>query len=228
MTLPDWKDIAGIFQSTATSPPAVLVAGFCLAVIVGGLLAYRRYRAKQNSYAHIETSAEISFLGQQDNYWIVELRVILNNKGKAQHKIHKFRFDLNAIGADDPIDASKKGGGRVNFGNEIAKGSFVPRGYAYCVIGPAVTATYTYVARVPEWATFLILHCRFDYNPGFSHWMEKAVQVPRSTALLNQRDDDAHFADSSLQPGRSSGADAPADEAFTTQHWAESRVLRDA
>jgi hypothetical protein len=165
----------------------VLVAGLCLAVIVGGLLAYRRYRAKQNSYAHIETSAEISFLGQQDNFWIVELRVILNNKGKAQHKIHKFRFDLNAIGADDPIDASKKGGGRVNFGNEIAKGSFVPRGYAYCVIGPAVTATYTYVARVPEWATFLMLHCRFDYNPGFSHWMEKAVQVPRSTALLDRR-----------------------------------------
>ena len=45
MTLPDWKDIAGIFQSTAT-PPAVLVAGLCLAVIVGGLLAYRRRRAK--------------------------------------------------------------------------------------------------------------------------------------------------------------------------------------
>jgi hypothetical protein len=227
MTLPDWKDIAGIFQSTAT-PPAVLVAGLCLAVIVGGLLAYRRYRAKQNSYAHIETSAEISFLGQQDNFWIVELRVILNNKGKAQHKIHKFRFDLNAIGADDPIDASKKGGGRVNFGNEIAKGSFVPRGYAYCVIGPAVTATYTYVARVPEWATFLLLHCRFDYNPGFSHWMEKAVQVPRSTALLDQRYDDAHFADSSIQPSKSSGANAPADEAFATQRWAESRELRDA
>ena len=227
MTLPDWKDIAGIFQSTAT-PPAVLVAGLCLAVIVGGLLAYRRYRAKQNSYAHIETSAEISFLGQQDNFWIVELRVILNNKGKAQHKIHKFRFDLNAIGADDPIDASKKGGGRVNFGNEIAKGSFVPRGYAYCVIGPAVTATYTYVARVPQWATFLMLHCRFDYNPGFSHWMEKAVQVPKSTALLDQRHDDAQFADSSLQPGRSSGANAPADEAFATQRWSESRELRDA
>jgi hypothetical protein len=228
MTLPDWKDIAGIFPSTAPPPPTMLVAGFCLLVIVGALLAYRRHRAKQSSYADIETSAEISFLGQQDNFWIVELKAILNNKGKAQRKIHKFRFDLHAIDADDPIEASKKSGGRVNFANEIAKGSFVPRGYAYCVVGPSVKATYCYVARVPESATFLILHCRFDYNPSFSHSMEKAVQVPRSTALLDQRDDDAQFAGSSLQPGRSPGADAPADKAFATQRWAEARELRDA
>ena len=228
MTLPDWKDIAGIFPSTAPPLPTVLVAGFCLAAIVGGLLAYRRYRAKQSVFADIETSAEISFLGQQDNFWIVELKAVLNNKGKAQRKVHKFRFDLHAILADDPIDASKKSGGRVNFGNEIARGSFVPRGYAYCVVGPLVTATYTYVARVPQQATFLILHCRFDYHPGFSHTMEKAVQVPRSTALLDRRQDDAQFADSSLQPGRSSGADAPADKAFASHRWTESRELRDA
>ncbi len=91
MTLPDWKDIAGIFPSTATPPPTVLVAGFCLAAMVGGLWAYRRYRAKQSSYADIETSAEISFLGQQDNFWIVELKAILNNKAKAQRKISQIQ-----------------------------------------------------------------------------------------------------------------------------------------
>jgi hypothetical protein len=228
MTLPDWKDIAGIFPSTAPPPSIVLLAAFCLAVIVGGLWAYRRYRAKQSSYADIETSAEISFLGQQDSFWIVELKAVLNNKGRAQRKIHKFRFDLHAIHADDPIDASKKSGGRVNFANEVAKGTFVPRGYAYCVVGPMVTATYTYVVRVPDWATFLILHCRFDYHPGFSHSMEKAVQVPRSAALLGRRYDAAHFAASSLQPDRSSGADAPADEAFATPSLAKLRELRDA
>ena len=228
MTLPDWKDIAGIFPSTASPPPTMLVAGLCLLVIVGGLLAYRRHRAKQSSYADIETSAEISFLGQQDSFWIVELKAVLNNKGRAQRKIHKFRFDLHAIHADDPIDASKKSGGRVNFANEVAKGTFVPRGYAYCVVGPMVTATYTYVVRVPDWATFLILHCRFDYHPGFSHSMEKAVQVPRSAALLGRRYDAAHFAASSLQPDRSSGADAPADEAFATPSLAKLRELRDA
>ena len=226
MTLSDWKDIAGFFQSPVTPSPTVLVAGFGLAVLAGGLLAYRRYRAKASSYAHIETSMEISFLGQQDSFWIVELKATLNNKGNVQRKIHKFRFDLNAIHADDPIDASTRG--QVNFTNEIAKGSFVPRGYAYCVVGPTVTATYTYVARVPEWATFLILQCWFDYNPGFSHLMKKAVQVPRSTALIERSKAEAEFAASTIQPRASSSDGAAAEEAFLARHRGEARELRDA
>jgi hypothetical protein len=226
MTLSDWKDVAGNFQSAVTPPPSVLVAGLCLAVLVGGLLAYRRYRAKESSYAHIETSLEISFLGQQNGFWIVELKAILNNKGNVQRRIHKFRFDVHAIHADDPIDANTRG--QVNFTNEIAKGSFVPRGYAYCVVGPSVTATYTYVARVPEWATFLILHCWFDYNPGFSHLMKRAVQVPRSTALLDNSNAEAPFAASSIQPRASSGADAPAEEAVLGHRRGQARELRNA
>jgi hypothetical protein len=217
-------NIAGIFFSTEP-PLAVPVAGLCLAVMIGGFLAYRRYRAKESSYAHIETSAEISFIGQQDNFWIVELKAILNNKGRIQRRIHKFRFDLNAIHADDAIDVSKKWGGQVNFANEIAKGSFVPRGYAYCVVGPSVTATYSYVARVPQWATFIVLHCWFDYNPGFSHWIEKAVQVPSPAVLIERRRGDAQFAGSSIQPGRMPGVDAAAEEAVPAR---AQRELRDA
>jgi hypothetical protein len=227
MTPPSWNPVGTILPIT-DSPLAVPVAGLCLAAIVVGLLAYRRYRAKESSYAHIETSAEILFIGQQDNFWIVELKAILNNKGKLQRRIHGFRFDLNAIHADDAIEVSKKWGGQVNFANEIAKGSFVPPGYAYCVVGPSVTATYSYVARVPHWATFLVLHCWFDYNPGFSHWFEKAVQVPPSTALVEKRYQDAPLVGNSIQPGRLPVASAPADQAFATQRLDESRELRNA
>jgi hypothetical protein len=227
MTPTNWNAIAAILP-TADSPLTVPVAGLCLAVVIAGFLAYRRYRARESSYAHIETTAEISFIGQQDNFWIVELKATLNNKGNVQRRIHGFRFDLNAIHADDAIDVSKKWGGQVNFANEIAKGSFVPPGYAYCVVGPLVAASYCYVARVPQWATFLILHCWFDYNPGFSHWFEKAVQVPTSTARLDRRYDDVSFAGSSLQPGRLPGVGAPADQAFATPGRVESGELRTA
>jgi len=227
MTPANWNAIATIWP-TADSPLTVPVAGLCLVLVIAGFLAYRRYRARESSYARIETSAEISFIGQQDNFWIVELKATLNNKGNVQRRIHGFRFDLNAIHADDAIDVSKKWGGQVNFANEIAKGSFVPPGYAYCVVGPSVAATYSYVARVPQWATFLILHCWFDYNPGFSHWFEKAVQVPTSTAPLDRRYDGAAFTGSSLQPGRLPSVGAPADQAFVTPRRVESGELRTA
>jgi hypothetical protein len=226
MTPANWNAIAAIFPA-ADSRLAVPIAALFLAVLIGGLLAYRRYKARESSYAHIETSAEISFIGQQDNFWVVELKAILNNKGRVQRRIHGFRFDLNAIHADDTIDVSKKWGGQVNFANEIAKGSFIPPGYAYCVVGPSVMATYSYVARVPQWATFVILHCWFDYNPGFSHWFEKAVQVPTTTAPLDRRSADTPFAASSLQPGRLPGTGASADQPFaTTPQGSESGELR--
>jgi hypothetical protein len=245
MTLPDWNDIARIFQSTVTpiaaAPAALPVAGLCLAAIVGGLLAYRwgyrtahrRYGTRESDYPQIESSMEISFIGQQDHYWIVELKAVLNNKGKVPHKVHKFRFDLDALYADDPVDVGKKWAGQVNFNNEIAKGSFIPKGYAYCVVGPSVASTYSYVARVPDWATFLIFHCWFDYGPGFSHWMRKAVQVPKSTTTLEKPDAAASFAGSSIQPGRSSAAPADetaaaTDEPRPARRLSELHELRDA
>jgi hypothetical protein len=178
MTLADCKDIAAIFQSTITP----------VALIVGGIWAYRRYVIEAKNLAHIETSADIIFVGQQGDFWIVELLAILNNRGNVQHKIEKFAFDLNAIFSDDPIEVSEKWGGQLNFPHEIARGSFLPESFRYFFVGPSVTAKYSYVARVPKSATHLILHCRFDYvdRPRSSHTMEKTVRVPKPTKLMQR------------------------------------------
>jgi hypothetical protein len=170
MTLVDLKDVATIFQSIITPT----------ALIIGGLWAYRRYGVEAKNLAHIETSADIVFIGQQGDFSIVELLAILNNKGNVQHKIEKFTFDLNALHSDDPIEVSDRWGGQVNFPHEIAKGSFLPKSFQYFFVGPSVTAKYSYIARVPKSATYLIFHCRFDYvdRRGSSHTMEKTVRVP--------------------------------------------------
>ncbi|WP_426524157.1 hypothetical protein [Bradyrhizobium sp. McL0615] len=174
MLLADWKNLAAIFQSIVTP----------LALVIGGWWAYRRYIVEESNFPHIETSAEISLIGQQGDFWIVELVAVLNNKGKVQHKIEKFAFDLNALYENDPIDVSKKWAGQINFPHEIAKGSFIPKSFQYFVVGPSVTARYSYIARVPASATYLILHCSFDYadGRGFSHTMEKTIQVPAHVA----------------------------------------------
>ena len=210
MTQSDWKDIAGTFPSTI-SIVAALIAGCCL--IAGFVLVYRRYGGKgrfgvkEAGNAQIETAADIAFIGQQGRFWIVELTAILNNKGPTQHKIHEFWFQLDAIDAGDPIDVSKKWGGQVNFGTEVAKASFIPRGYSYCVIGPSVSARYSYVARVPESASFLALRCWLNYGRGFSNWVDKTVQVPKTAARLDKRYDRMPFASGALQPDPS-GSDA--------------------
>lgn len=169
-TVANFKDIASIFQSLVTP----------IGLIVAGVWAYRRYVLEDSRYPHIETSAEIEFIGRQGNFWIVELRAILVNKGKVQHKIEKFGFDLNAIYGGSSVGTSDDWGGQVDFPHKEARGSFLPKSFKYFVIGPSVTAKYSHIAKVPKKASFLILHCWFDYcdDRGFSHSMEKTVAVP--------------------------------------------------
>lgn len=170
LTLADLKDVTSIVQSFVTA----------LALIIGGVWAYRRYVVEENRFPHIETSAEINFVGLHGDYWIVELRAVLNNKGKVQHKIAKFGFDLNALFSGDNVDPSSEWGGQINFPHEIAKGSLLPRSLKNFVIGPGVTAKYSFVTRVPRHAAYVLLHCWFDYcdGRGYRHAMESTARVP--------------------------------------------------
>ncbi|MCA1432801.1 hypothetical protein I6F33_07400 [Bradyrhizobium sp. BRP20] len=169
MDIKYWATVAELIQHVITPG----------ALIVGGIWAYRRYIVEESNYPHIETSAEISFIGQQGDVWIVEVIAVLTNKGKVPHKVQKFGFDLAAIYADEIVDVSKKHDGQVNFPHRVAKASFLGD-FEYYTVGPSLVAKYSYVARVPKKATFLILHCSFNYadGRGFSHSMEKTVRVP--------------------------------------------------
>src|SRR5688500_17146592 len=88
------KNLMAALQSLAT------VVSF----IVGGIWVYRRYIRQQEKYPNIEFSADINFIGEQADWWIVELIGVIENKGKAQHKMEEFNFDLNALYSKDQID----------------------------------------------------------------------------------------------------------------------------
>jgi hypothetical protein len=168
-TLANFKDAAAIFQSVPTP----------LARVVGGIWAYKKYILAESSYPHIESSADIVLIGQQDEYWLVELVGYLENKGSVQHKIRKFEFDLNALLKDDVIKTSEKWGNQVDFPHAVASESFKPRTTDFFFIDPGVKAKYSYVTRVPLQATFLIFHCWFEYDDKrhCGHTAERTVSI---------------------------------------------------
>jgi len=95
-TLANLKDMADVFQSVAT-PTALVIAG---------IWAYKKYVVEGSKYPHIQSSAAMDFIGQQGGYWIVELRAVLENKGKVEHRIADFGFDLNAIFSSEQVAVS--------------------------------------------------------------------------------------------------------------------------
>ena len=91
-------------------------------------------------------------------------------------------FDLNALYSEDNIEVSIDWGGQVNFPNSVVEGSFLPQRLKFFFVDPGTKAKYSYVARVPKHATFLILHSSFKYfdKREYVHTAEKSVEVPKS------------------------------------------------
>lgn len=172
MCIEDWANIASILQSIVT-------AG---ALVVGGIWTYLKFIRQQEKYPNIEFLADINLIGKQDDHWIAEIIATIENKGKAQHKMSNFEFDLNALFSNDKVELTEKWGNQVNFPHRIAEGSFIPPDLDFFFIDPGTKAKYSHITRVPNDVTFAILHCWFTYSDerSYSHTAEKTLKIPIS------------------------------------------------
>jgi hypothetical protein len=171
MTFENFNHLAGGIESMAT----------VAALIVGGYWTYTRFIKQRENFAFIEFTVDINFIGKQSGWRIVELIAYLENKGKVQHEFQDLSFELEALFANDPVGTSEQFGGQEFFPHPLARGPWVPKGEYF--IEPSIRAKYSYVARVPEKASFLILHGKFTYlNQSAWHTAERTVQVPSVTA----------------------------------------------
>ncbi|MCL6262983.1 hypothetical protein [Craterilacuibacter sp. RT1T] len=165
----DWNEIAKLFQSLVTTT----------SILIGGMWVYLKYVRQQERYPNIESSAEIKLIGVQGGYWIAEIVATVENKGKTQHRMYDFFFNMFAISADDPVNTDPRWNGQVNFPHEVVTGSFLPKQYKFFYVDPGVTAKYSYIARIPVNYSFVILHWYFMYgdNRKFKHVAECTIQL---------------------------------------------------
>ncbi|HRL76326.1 MAG TPA: hypothetical protein PLC86_11390 [Candidatus Accumulibacter phosphatis] len=176
LSFEDWKNLGAAVQSVAT------VVSF----VIGGIWVYMRYIRQQEKYPNIEFSADVQLIGIQDGYWIAELIATVDNKGKAQHRMSEFRFDLNGIEQGTAVGTSPEWGNQVNFPVPIAQGSFLPERYNFFFIDPGVKAKYSYIARIPTSSSFVIFHCWFKYKDTrmVAHTAERTLAVPQESAAV--------------------------------------------
>jgi hypothetical protein len=164
----NFNHVAGAIESLATA----------VALGVGAYWTYTRFIKQREDFAFIEFTVDMDFVGRQDGSWIVELVAYLENKGKVQHRFSDLSFDLAALFRHDQLRSNNElYGGQAIFPHEIARRPWIPAGNYF--IEPGLKNKHSYVARVPEEATFLMLHGRFTYeNQPASHTAERTLAVP--------------------------------------------------
>jgi hypothetical protein len=175
-----------------------------IALCLGGWWTYSRFVRQREDHPHIEFSVEIKFVRKVSEWWVVELIAWLENKGKVQHRIESFEFDLAGLFPKDPVQLSKEWGNQLHFPQEIAKGSWMPQGWRDTFIDPGIRAHYSFVTRVPADALVLLMHAWFRYpNRKEQHSAEITVAVPTTldTHPVGSRNDDDGAGDGVYRQG---------------------------
>jgi len=169
MILSEFKELAEIIQAVLTS----------LSIIIGGSWVFYRFVLQQEMFPNINFTTDMNMIGKQGDFWIVELTATIENKGKAQHKMSKIGFDLNAMFEDDPVEIEEKWGGQINFPHRLAWGSYLPKHQKYFFVDPGTEAKYSYLTKVPLNASYLLLHSNFIYSKRKNkmHTAERSIQV---------------------------------------------------
>lgn len=171
MTSDQFKTIVEIIASIATT----------IAIIAAGIWAYFRFVRQRENSALIDFSVDVNFILKKDGWWIIELIAYVENKGRVQHRIKEFTFELASLDINHSVDLAPEFGNQVYFPNEIAKGSFLPSSCTYFFVEPGLKNKYSYVSRVQAEAELLMMHSFFKYLDGkHSHTAEITVKVPNN------------------------------------------------
>jgi hypothetical protein len=174
MNYEDFDHLASGLSSLAT----------ILALGIGALWTYQRFVRTREANPKIQFTVDISFVIQQNGFWVAEALAFLENKGLVRHDIKTFSFDVRYFLEGDPIH--KDVGFTVyvpNEDDESNEGSWLPKEWGSTYIEPGLLTRYSSLIRIPVAATAVLIHGKFMYSDDDWHTADKLVRVPKPAQL---------------------------------------------
>jgi hypothetical protein len=138
-----------------------------VAIIAGGIWAYWKFFRQRANEPATGTDIELSFVGKQDDKWIVEITSLLKNESLVRLKYENFQVTLRYFLPEDVIE---DGGEKVlyqlscprHIDERIGKKKRFFGNVQY--INPKQEFRHRYVTFVPASATFLWVQCKFIFT----------------------------------------------------------------
>src|SRR4051812_29692719 len=74
------------------------------AIIIGGFWVYYKFISQGENNVKVDMTLCVEFHHKTEKYWIAELIAYVENKGKVQHKITSFEFQLWSLNSTDSVE----------------------------------------------------------------------------------------------------------------------------
>ena len=156
------------------------------AIVVGGLWAYWRFFHQRGGQPATDIDVDLRFLGTQGDRIVVEVAATLENRSLVRHKYRNFRVRVRSLLPKDKIvDAPGRWLYQLEFPHsiddrlrrsEMGESAHAERTFGTVdYINPRQRFQHRYPTFVPAEATFIWVHCRFDFGSGLALWLRRAV-----------------------------------------------------
>jgi hypothetical protein len=164
-----------------------------LAVLIDGLWAFTKYVVERGVLPPVQFSIEVRVVGCQKGHKVIEVLPQVLSVGTATAVIRGMSLRLLYLLTDDPVrleNAPTSRFGHARFtrsvskelsGDEIKRISITPHD---TFVQPGISQTYTLVTAVPEDASFLLVHCQFEYAQRPTPIQNQSVALRRRQGLI--------------------------------------------
>jgi len=127
----------------------------------------------------VEFDISANILWFQNEPYVVEFDIALDNKGKVKIKIPYISLSVRTLNEGDEYSKFKQS--RLKFPPPIidVQNILIGKDFDFTFVEPGITQHYRFVAEVSKEAKYLLATGKFEYRKGWPHTTSKLIQLSR-------------------------------------------------
>jgi len=135
-------------------------------LVLAALFTYFRFFREGTHKQRIEFNIELTDLGIIDKFRLVEIVIIVENKGSVSKKFKELNLTIRGIDPSRPLSELENHEPKISFPNRIHMFNLVSREVQYYFVRPKVIQKFPAVLKVPSNFSHLLVQGKFLYSSG--------------------------------------------------------------
>ena len=145
--------------------------------ILAAIFTYFRFFREGTHKQRIEFNIDFRDLGCNNNDRIIEIGVIVENKGNIEQRFQQISLRIRGINKNSQLQEIEGHDSRLAFPLGLHTIKLISKKDKYYFVRPKVKQRFPITVRIPVEISHLLVHAKFNYITGDFHTAERAFSI---------------------------------------------------
>ena len=173
-------------EATKRLADVILSSAQLAVVTIGALWAFWRFRLERTHVPRVDFNLDCRFYGPQNNEFIAEFLLSINNKGLVIHRFHDVLLRVRGIEEGQDLAFLKDNEPRLAFPVLLVNDNVIyKRKHSRIFVEPGINQTLTYVSKISSSVRFIVARVEFRYDQSRTYSVERVFELLPAAAPNN-------------------------------------------